>query len=191
MSKAALSRLVLPIAIAILIFLFVIQSRGTAKVGALFGPIMIVYFTTLAVLGTINMIVQPGDPRGAQPLVGVPLLPGRRRAGLPGAGLGGAGGDGGRGALCRHGAFRPQADHHFVAVDRAAGADAQLSGAGRAADGQSGCGRQPVLPAGARGAAAAAGDPGDAGRRHRQPGGDLGGVFGDAARRCSWASCRA
>jgi KUP system potassium uptake protein len=57
--EASLGRLVLPIAIAILIFLFVIQSRGTAKVGALFGPIMIVYFATLSVLGIINMIDNP------------------------------------------------------------------------------------------------------------------------------------
>jgi KUP system potassium uptake protein len=34
--------LVLPIAVAIIIGLFLIQSRGTAKVGALFGPIVLV-----------------------------------------------------------------------------------------------------------------------------------------------------
>ena len=42
--EAGLQPLVLPIAIGILIGLFVIQARGTAKVGALFGPIMLVYF---------------------------------------------------------------------------------------------------------------------------------------------------
>lgn len=55
----ALSKLVLPIAVAILIALFVIQSRGTAKVGALFGPVMIVYFATLATLGVVNIASRP------------------------------------------------------------------------------------------------------------------------------------
>jgi KUP system potassium uptake protein len=51
---------VIPIAIAILIGLFAIQSRGTAKVGALFGPIMIVYFVTLAALGVFYIASAPG-----------------------------------------------------------------------------------------------------------------------------------
>ena len=38
------SRYVIPIAIAILVGLFAIQSRGTAKVGLMFGPVMLVYF---------------------------------------------------------------------------------------------------------------------------------------------------
>ena len=42
---------VLPICIGILVGLFMIQSRGTARVGNLFGPVMIFYFSTLAVLG--------------------------------------------------------------------------------------------------------------------------------------------
>ena len=46
----------LPIAIGILVGLFMIQSRGTAKVGQLFGPIMLVYFATLATLGTIQIV---------------------------------------------------------------------------------------------------------------------------------------
>jgi KUP system potassium uptake protein len=50
---------VLPISIAILVGLFSIQSRGTAKVGALFGPIMMTYFTTLAVLGLIHLVKMP------------------------------------------------------------------------------------------------------------------------------------
>ncbi|TZG28626.1 potassium transporter Kup [Sphingomonas montanisoli] len=50
---------VLPIAVGILIGLFFIQSRGTAKVGLLFGPIMLVYFTVLAVLGIIHILGNP------------------------------------------------------------------------------------------------------------------------------------
>ena len=49
--EAGFKPLVLPISIGILIGLFMLQSRGTAKVGMLFGPIMAVYFVVLAVLG--------------------------------------------------------------------------------------------------------------------------------------------
>jgi KUP system potassium uptake protein len=58
--NARLAPMVLPIAVFILVFLFLIQSRGTAKVGALFGPIMVLYFLVLALLG-INQIVQRPD----------------------------------------------------------------------------------------------------------------------------------
>jgi KUP system potassium uptake protein len=50
---------VLPIAIVILIGLFAIQSHGTATVGKLFGPVMIVYFIVLAVLGVIGIAQAP------------------------------------------------------------------------------------------------------------------------------------
>ncbi|WP_432200706.1 potassium transporter Kup [Erythrobacter sp. W53] len=46
-----LQRFVIPIALALLVFLFVLQKRGTAKVGALFAPVMIVYFTVIACMG--------------------------------------------------------------------------------------------------------------------------------------------
>ncbi len=58
--EARMAPLVLPIAIAILLALFLLQSRGTAKVGAIFGPIVLVYFTTLAVLGVVNIFANPG-----------------------------------------------------------------------------------------------------------------------------------
>ena len=50
---------VLPIAVVILIGLFAIQSRGTAAMGKLFGPVMIVYFIVLAVLGAIGISQAP------------------------------------------------------------------------------------------------------------------------------------
>ncbi|QJQ33773.1 potassium transporter Kup [Sphingomonas lacunae] len=57
--EARFEPLVLPIAIGILLFLFFIQARGTAKVGALFGPIMLIYFLTLAVLGIGHIVDHP------------------------------------------------------------------------------------------------------------------------------------
>lgn len=50
---------VIPGAVFILVGLFAIQSRGTARVGAMFGPVMLVYFTALAVLGVIHIMDQP------------------------------------------------------------------------------------------------------------------------------------
>jgi KUP system potassium uptake protein len=47
------------IAVGILIGLFMIQARGTAKVGLLFGPIMVVYFLVLAVLGLVHIAADP------------------------------------------------------------------------------------------------------------------------------------
>ncbi len=50
---------VIPIAITILVGLFAIQKRGTAKVGALFGPVMLFYFLTIAVLGVMHILDYP------------------------------------------------------------------------------------------------------------------------------------
>ncbi len=50
---------IVPLAVAILFGLFAIQSRGTERVGGLFGPIMLVYFVTLAVLGTMHIVALP------------------------------------------------------------------------------------------------------------------------------------
>ncbi len=55
----AFERLVLPIAVVILIALFFVQSRGTAKVGAVFGPIVVLYFAALAGLGIVNIAAHP------------------------------------------------------------------------------------------------------------------------------------
>ncbi|MEZ6071459.1 MAG: potassium transporter Kup [Pirellulales bacterium] len=48
-----------PITIVILIVLFYFQSRGTARVGAVFGPITVVWFLTLAALGIMHMFDAP------------------------------------------------------------------------------------------------------------------------------------
>ncbi len=57
--EGSLAPLVLPISVAILVALFLIQSRGTAKVGALFGPVVLIYFAVLAALGVANIANRP------------------------------------------------------------------------------------------------------------------------------------
>ena len=56
----ALASWVIPVTLAILVGLFLLQSRGTARIGAVFGPVMIVWFATLGVLGLSEVIQQPG-----------------------------------------------------------------------------------------------------------------------------------
>lgn len=54
-----LSDWVVPGAAAILVVLFTVQSRGTARVGALFGPIMVLWFCALTILGAAQIAHAP------------------------------------------------------------------------------------------------------------------------------------
>ena len=54
-----LAHWIVPITIAILIILFAVQSRGTAQVGAIFGPIMLIWFATIGTLGIAEILKQP------------------------------------------------------------------------------------------------------------------------------------
>jgi len=51
---------VVPLTLIILIGLFLFQSKGTARIGAVFGRVMLVWFVTIAVLGLKEIIHQPG-----------------------------------------------------------------------------------------------------------------------------------
>ena len=66
----ALKPYVLPISVAILVVLFAVQSRGTASMGRWFGPIIVLWFATLAAIGAWQVsqapeILQAIDPRHA------------------------------------------------------------------------------------------------------------------------------
>jgi KUP system potassium uptake protein len=65
---------VLPAAGIILVALFAVQSRGTAAVGRFFGPIMLVWFLTLAALGAMWIVQSPSILRAISPTYGVALL---------------------------------------------------------------------------------------------------------------------
>ena len=69
--QSGMERFVLPIAILILIGLFSIQSRGTAAVGKLFGPVMVVYFLVIAVLGLAGIARAPEVLRALSPAYAV------------------------------------------------------------------------------------------------------------------------
>ncbi|HXS04573.1 MAG TPA: potassium transporter Kup [Rhodanobacter sp.] len=51
---------VVPITVVVLLGLFWLQRHGTAKIGVLFGPIMVLWFLTLAVIGISNIVHAPG-----------------------------------------------------------------------------------------------------------------------------------
>jgi KUP system potassium uptake protein len=65
---------VIPISLAILFVLFVVQSRGTASVASWFGPIMGVWFAVLAVGGLVHIIARPEILAALSPLSGVTFL---------------------------------------------------------------------------------------------------------------------
>src|SRR5215207_6550841 len=68
--EPSLEHLVVPIAAAILIGLFVVQSSGTATVGRLFGPVMLVWFSVLAALGVHGIADHPGILGALSPTYG-------------------------------------------------------------------------------------------------------------------------
>ncbi len=55
----ALATWVIPVTLAILVGLFLLQSHGTARIGALFGPVMLVWFVVIGVLGLTAIVRQP------------------------------------------------------------------------------------------------------------------------------------
>lgn len=50
---------IVPITCVILFGLFFVQRRGTAKIGVIFGPVMLVWFATLAILGLVHIVANP------------------------------------------------------------------------------------------------------------------------------------
>jgi KUP system potassium uptake protein len=65
---------VVPIALALLIGLFIMQRHGTAAVGGMFGPIMLLWFAVLALIGAANIIRSPEILLALDPWLGIALL---------------------------------------------------------------------------------------------------------------------
>ena len=101
---------VMPVTVAILIALFAVQRRGTARVAAFFGPVMVVWFVAIAIAGGLHIHDDPGVLAAVNPVLrgAVRSMPTQDRPGDPGPRL--PGGDRRRSALRRSRAFRPQAD---------------------------------------------------------------------------------
>jgi len=65
---------VIPITLLLLLGLFAMQRRGTGMVGGLFGPILVIWFVVIGVLGLIEVVRQPGILWALDPLYGIRLL---------------------------------------------------------------------------------------------------------------------
>jgi len=59
---------VIPITIAILVGIFAVQSRGTARIGSIFGPVMLLWFGTLGVLGALQVVQNPAVLAAVNPV---------------------------------------------------------------------------------------------------------------------------
>src|SRR6516164_8842343 len=70
----AFEQAVVPLSLAILIVLFAMQSRGTAKVAALFGPVILVWFVILGAMGFVWVAAEPRILTALNPNHGVAFL---------------------------------------------------------------------------------------------------------------------
>ncbi|MCC6831378.1 MAG: potassium transporter Kup [Thermoleophilia bacterium] len=70
-ASPGIDSLVVPMALAILTGLFAVQRFGTGAVGRLFGPVMLAWFTTLGVLGVMEIRVHPGVLQSLSPTYAV------------------------------------------------------------------------------------------------------------------------
>src|SRR4051812_32710102 len=70
----AFEPLILPLSLIILIGLFLLQNRGTHKVGRLFGPVMLLWFFTLAYFGVVSLIATPSILMAVNPLYALEMF---------------------------------------------------------------------------------------------------------------------
>jgi KUP system potassium uptake protein len=68
LAAPVLHPMILPVTLVVLFILFWAQSKGTALVGAFFGPIMLLWFTTLGVLGVLGILQNPGILHALNPI---------------------------------------------------------------------------------------------------------------------------
>jgi len=70
----ALEPYVMPMAVAILLCLFAVQGRGTARIGTLFGPLMLLWFGVIAVLGIGGILYHPNVLAAVNPRQAIAFL---------------------------------------------------------------------------------------------------------------------
>jgi KUP system potassium uptake protein len=74
MATPAFVPYIVPMAVAILLALFAIQSQGTAKIGQVFGPVMFVWFAAMALMGIWGILQHPGVLAALNPRYGLAYL---------------------------------------------------------------------------------------------------------------------
>ncbi|WP_374341451.1 potassium transporter Kup [Azonexus sp.] len=73
---------VIPITLVVLFGLFFVQRSGTAVVGAFFGPVMLIWFSVLALLGLAEIVAHPAILAALNPLYGIEFLLGNKAMAL-------------------------------------------------------------------------------------------------------------
>src|SRR6201992_2130594 len=74
LATPALEHYVVPLTVFILVVLFSVQSSGTARVASAFGPVMIVWFSTLAAMGFVHISDDPSVLAAINPAYGIQFL---------------------------------------------------------------------------------------------------------------------
>ena len=77
--SVAASRFTMPVAVVVLVLLFGVQRFGTGRVGILFGPVMLLWFLTIAVFGFMAILKNPGILAAVDPTEAIGLI--RRHTG--------------------------------------------------------------------------------------------------------------
>jgi len=69
-----MAQIVVPLTVAILVVLFLIQRKGTSFLGGLFGPIMLIWFVVIGVLGVVGIVRNPAILAALSPLPAITYL---------------------------------------------------------------------------------------------------------------------
>ena len=177
-AEPRLAHLVVPLSVVILSRLFFLQRRGSGTIGWLFGPVILVWFVAIGLLGLNQVLKDPAVLQALSPTWGARFLvdhgvgripdarrrrPRRHRRG---------------GALRRPGSLRRRADPARLVCGRVPRPDAQLPRPGGPDPRRPEHRGQPLLPDGSRLGPVPDALPRNRGDDHRLPGGDLGFVLG-------------
>ncbi|MGO9684266.1 MAG: KUP/HAK/KT family potassium transporter, partial [Beijerinckiaceae bacterium] len=74
LAAPALASFILPVTVAILVALFALQPLGTARIGRAFGPVMLIWFVTMAILGLTGIVQHPSVLLALNPYYGAQFL---------------------------------------------------------------------------------------------------------------------
>ena len=121
---------VVPLTVVILVLLFAVQSRGTARVAAFFGPVMCIWFAVIAIAAVPQIVRHPEVLLALNPLYAFSFMLHHGVIGFVTLGAVFLAVTGAEALYADFGPFRQKADPDSVAVHRAAVAGAELYGAG-------------------------------------------------------------
>ena len=87
LATPAFEHYVIPITVLILLALFAVQSRGTARVAAFFGPVMLIWFLAIAIAGALHIHEHPGVLAAINPYYAIEFIANHGKIGLVTLGL--------------------------------------------------------------------------------------------------------